>query len=1061
MKTLKGVRRLGEKGFSLVEVLITMTLLALVMMAVSKSIFFMSNQQVRTSDQAFAVQKAIQMMEELRGLISNEQIGVLDDYDDGTSYKDILSTRLDVTTPGNPVSGNGRRRYKRKVTVMQIPNEPLARRVYVRVYLASTMEPLAEVVSVLRTVSNEYVPTQVFDVYILSLENVPGWWSALSTMRPTFEGIIQDLQARNPGIELRPHWITQLAYGRDPFYTPYINKVTKTNLVASPWVYLYPGLMDKSGQDFEYYVADSIGGRINVDGTLTNGASYSVADQYNQGLRYPDEERAYDAAVAAAQAAGETPPEMSLRMFIEKLNSQPSTLGNVLVVNLHGELLPLPPMRNYSDAAKDPQTYTTEYVRAVTHPEKLQVASGGETKLRVYTYVMNPDSVAHDAVLPSLTVLISSQVNTANISVRKVVGNQVTDYSWEDAVSGTDYIVDNAVSTRTVITIYNSPLRHVQNGGSNRGLPAGERLYGLEYIPCEVGSPGQTAEFNEGVKDLTTNNPNVPKNTARWVILLASGSLNDGQYTLETRIGTDLTTGSTANKPANLSRTYVWVGRTPPVTEQYQFMGDPRHMPYADVKANHGYNWYFTAIAAGDYEGYTKTVSGWNGNGGQLNLDIPRFFQVYRTGLMAATALWTNMTGYSFYYVGVGGEMGADASNGFANGLPIIATPWNPSSTASQGVQEITSGNGTSSHNYARIIAKTDNTWVSLPWIGELYPDSAYTTWSANGNLPVGTGNYYRAPYTTNFAAVIPNFTNFGYAPVKRTSEKGSASMVNGNPTGTGSDYFNHEYRDSDQAPITSTGTVVAGAFNFPLPSPINASRPFTLSYTGTGRRPPEWNDTAYSSQRTRTAFLETYFEKSSSWNPSADYDSSSLMTVQAGSQRAYFVMNGLSPQANFGSNQIGKFCVVNLLRGFMRAGDPNITVGNIPQVPMVSISSPTSTDEFVDPSNITVDWSAAWSRWDGQLYTEHYPAGFASTATLTYNVKYSPDNGQTWKFVQDNMTAQAGVKDTGFGHGATSPLTWNVSGLGEGNYLLRVEGYREDFPLHYAYHQRQIYIKR
>jgi prepilin-type N-terminal cleavage/methylation domain-containing protein len=1046
-------RRRG--GFSLVEVLITMTLLAIVMLAISKSFLFLNTQQVRIQDQAFAVQKAIQMMEELRGLIANDTIGVLDDYDDGAAYKNVLSTKLDVTDPADPVSGNASLRYKRRVSVLQIANEPLARRVYVRVYLANTSEPMAEIVSVLRTVTSQFYPSQVFDVYVLALENVPGWWSALSTMRPVFDNIMEDLRGRNPGLELRTHWITRLAYGRDPHYTPYINSATKTNLVASPWVYLYPGLMDKSGVDFEYYVADLIQGRINIDGTVANATEYSIADQYNHAVRYPDEESLYAQAVAAAQSAGLPTPEPSLRMLIEKMNSDPDSLQNILLVNLHGELLPLPPMRNYSDPAKNP-TLNPD-VRVVAHPEQLQVASGGETKIRVYPYVMRPDAAAaHDATLPSMTVVLKAAVNAVDISVRKVVGNQVTDYSWQDAVVATDYTL--TLTTQTVITLVNSPLRHVKNGGTNRGLPTGERLYGLEYIPCEVGSPGQSAVFNEGVKDLTTNNPNVPKNTARWVITIASGALADGQYTMETRIGTDLTTGSSANQPTNLSRTYVWVGAAAPVTEQYQFVGDPRHMPYADVKAGHGYNWYFTSIGAGDYEGYSKSASGWNGS---LNIDIPRLFQVFRTGLMATTGLWTNMTGYSFYYVGIGGEMGADASNGFTNSLQIIATPWNSASTAVQGVQEITSGSGSSTHNRPRLIAKTDNTWVSLPWIGELYPDSAYATWSADGNLPVGAGNYYRATYTTNFAASIPNFANFGYQPVKITGEKSCASIVNGNPTASGNTYFNHEYRDSDTAPITSTGTTVGGVFNFPLPTPINASRPFTLSYSGASRLPPEWNDTAYSGQRTQTSFLENYFEKSSGWSPSTDYDSSALMTVTLGTDRAYFIMNGLSPQANFGANQIGKFCVVNLLRGFMRAGAPANTVGNITQLPLVNISSPTITDEFTNPASIDVVWSTAWSRWDGNLYTEQYAAGFTSTATLTYNVKYTDDNGQSWYFVQNGASTESGVKATGFPFEAMTPLVWDVSTLPEGNYILRVEAYRDDVPLHYAQHQRQVYIKR
>src|SRR5205823_5724986 len=111
-----------------------------------------------------------------------------------------------------------------------------------------------------------------------------------------------------------------------------------------------------------------------------------------------------------------------------------------------------------------------------------------------------------------------------------------------------------------------------------------KRLYGLEYIPCPV-----TRAWSDG-KLIGYDTNLEPKNTARWIMELGSkpgNRLRKGMYTIETRIGADLTLGSAGNKPMNLSRTYVWVGINPPVTEEYQFLGDPRHMPYEDLKNPH------------------------------------------------------------------------------------------------------------------------------------------------------------------------------------------------------------------------------------------------------------------------------------------------------------------------------------------------------------------------------------------------------------------------------------------------------------------------------------------
>ena len=110
-------------------------------------------------------------------------------------------------------------------------------------------------------------------------------------------------------------------------------------------------------------------------------------------MRYPDELALWQArvdeieareqAIAAAEALGMTPPdelsdmskEPTYRLFLEDLCTDTDKYENALIINLHGELLPMPAMRNYSDPAKDPIAHP-EW-RVVTHPEELRTDISG------------------------------------------------------------------------------------------------------------------------------------------------------------------------------------------------------------------------------------------------------------------------------------------------------------------------------------------------------------------------------------------------------------------------------------------------------------------------------------------------------------------------------------------------------------------------------------------------------------------------------------------------------------------------------------------------------------
>ncbi|OGS47436.1 MAG: hypothetical protein A2539_08505 [Elusimicrobia bacterium RIFOXYD2_FULL_34_15] len=438
-------------------------------------------------------------------------------------------------------------------------------------YPSAPIQTQSETIPATETAALEYYPAQVIDLYLISIENVPAWWSSVLNMNPSIESAIQDLQRKCSQLKIRKHVITRLGYGRDLQYTPYINtaKNTKNNAFLIPYVYFYPGLTNSSwdsiGIDYSFYDSNKIKGRINIDGRIRDG--YAMCDMYNHAVRYPEEERLYNKAKTSAILGGEPVPEISLRMLLEKINTAPpEELKNIILINLNGELLPLPPMRNYSDAAKDLQNF--QNVRVVTHPENIQYASGSAVNLRVYSYVLNPEDWDTDASLPAITIYIKDiEINESDkIRVDKIIGSNVIDYNRITNIGlGPETFDISYPGDGTLITLRESPLRHPKNPSSDKGLDVANRLYVLEYIPCPV-----EKDFS---KDLISKGDGA-KNTARWIISI--DDLPNNQYTIETRIGNDVTTGTLNNNPSNLSKTYFWIGQEPPETEKYQFIGDPR-----------------------------------------------------------------------------------------------------------------------------------------------------------------------------------------------------------------------------------------------------------------------------------------------------------------------------------------------------------------------------------------------------------------------------------------------------------------------------------------------------
>jgi len=1140
--------RTRQRGFTLAEAVVSLAITGIIITASTGLIASALRTTKDNLNRQFASQKAVSMLEELRALIQTQNATttvVLDDYDDGTTSQPVLTTQRAITDPNDPVSGNrrigGNWLFSRRVSVQRVRGANDLRLVNVKVYVNETSGPrmLAEVAGVLSTIGTNAPPTQVYDIYLIAIENVPGWWVYMQNIVPFVEGAMQDLEARHPGLQFRKHWIRKLSYGRDPYYTPYVN-ATADSTQAIPSVYFYPGRMPSGSAVENYYPPDFFSGRISVDGTVRNGFDptsnalpYSLADQYNNGMRYPEERALFDARVAAGLESADAP---TFRLLLDEMSMHPAQYQNAIVINLHGELFPFPPVRNYSDAAKDPALHPN--IRAVTHAERIRYTNSDAVNLRVYSYhtnVANPDAVPEWLGEGSTDVPISIVLKGINWTpppgaITAITGGVDFDDDGEDD----SYAVQSAATTSspttaptrmwwssttagadTIISLHNSPLKTPcvaeTSPCDQGGLDASKRLYALEYIPSPVEDLPEVLSPAPFTTTLATAGTTA-KNTARWIISIPSFVLpSDAVLTVETRVGSDLTTGTIVpveNAAANLSRTYVWRGTDVwvfgdatndphlPITERYQLLGDPRHCPYADLKMPHpgagrvrqdalgmGYNRYFD-----DFHGATNeraawpgwsypnaatsawfgiknssvdanpSNDGWDTRSGMIDADMSRVYQILRSAVVRSHAVYTTMTGFSYYYVGFGNEIGYDSANGFANSIPVSSQPFTGAG-GSRFEQSITNaGGGGVKYIRENVSAPvTGDYWWSLSWLGELTPDSAWTTWSTTGNLPTGVGaNRFVRVLRGSINQRLPAGTTLTNS-VHRTQEEGSTAFFWADrPSST----FHHRYQDGTTASLFTDGQAIADNYRVPLASTISNNRPFAINVNDTSQNPDHFLQNAYGAATTLQPQAEFY-------RHSTNIYGSALLALRDGNDASFVVVNGLSPTGTSGTAFISRWSFLSLIQSFLVAGrystsgapDPS----RVRELPRIAITTPNDDIDIEDPSSLDVAWTSQWLRWDGLPYTPSYPASFAESTPVRFTLLYSRDNGRNWLQMTDDSPAKPGTRPAdGYLQTATS-TTWSVpaSRFPKGNYLIRVEGYRDGIPLHYSFHQYRAFFKR
>jgi len=1180
-------------GFTFAELAVAMLVLVIgaVLLLNHLSLNYMSTATER--DRVFAFSKAQAILSEVQSFADRGSLDVpidLDALDDGIVNKDQLTIQTDsqgtLVLPDHVVSGNYRRDgdwiWSRRITVRPFAGlqNRNVRYVTVRVFRRDKngMErSLADLSAVINSAGGAFPTTQVFDVYLLAIENIPGWWVFMDSIKPFVESMINDLENRNPGLQFRTHWITKASFGRNQGYRPYTNDVTDS-YAPIPGVYHYPGRMPAGSASIYYYVPENIRGRINVDGVETNGYDaasnpqpYALADFFNHAMRYPDELALWNARVKAVeqreaemdadQRLGIPPrapltdmsKEPTLRLLLEDMCSNPQKHKNSLLVNLHGELLPMPALRNYSDAARDPETPANVGLRVVTHPEQLRTRRADPTtdplNLRVYAY--NTDNVVTSVPAPLTSAPIAIEVVgmklvdpatgrlTAACALTNVPGgvnvgpplgsNYST--SWlpakhvSQAHASNEMYYDVAFvappggQAFTRILLYNTPVGapQVSQLGNVYGLSTGNAtlkkqsyLYQLPYVPSPVtltAVPPSTVVAPSFDRDLTKAGDG-PKNTARWVLSILptafSGSFvqpdgsvianknDDAVLPIRTRIWstTELIGSTTFNsgtiwptpvQPENLSTTYAWWTDSKedvPFTERAQFNGDPRHEPYKDcfnggLNFPNAFNWYhdnlnnnsessingtfYTTIAAS--QATSPLRNRWQALGGTqlgMSCDVPRYFELLRNALVRSACVYTTLTGWSYFYLGIGQDIGYDSANGYSNSIPSNMTPHGAPGT--NGYIDTIIG----SRRFAR--AAGSNYWWGMPWLGELYPDSQYAAmWKLNGNLTAGTGagQFYQGTVNSVYTGTGTGTANrqaYGTAInnyCQRTYHNGCTSFFNiGTPTST----FHHQSSNASGT-LTPIGLELANNYNMAMPTSALISRPFGLnSNDGTG---DEFSLAPYSTNRHSATLYKTYYT-----HPAGTGSGLVKLVNPGNTSAAYVVVNGIDNTVAQGTTFIAKFAVLSLVHSFFEAGSTTNSL-RIPQLPRFEIESPTDITEIVGPSFIQIQYAISWKRWDGLPYTA--TGSFAEDELqLEYVPMYSRDGGRTFRHIQDDTEATPGIRpaaaylvpDSGVG---PETFDWPVPAMlfPEGSYILRIDCFRRGAAVHYSYRQTKIYIQR
>lgn len=1096
-------------GWTIMEVLIAMGIVATGLLVLVQQLSISFRETTANEDRAFAYQKAAALLSEIDNAIEQGRITDAAElramHDD--EHQVVLTTRLDGEglpfDPAHPMSGNVRRQghwlWSRRLRVMPHQDTDLQ---YCSVEVYHRTEQggwhleasLAQVFSLLPETN---APEQTLDVYVLAIGAAPSLWGNLGELRTHVETAAAQIgNLSQAGFRL--HWITRLGYGRDPCYAPYVN-TRQTADLAAPWSYWLPGALGGAHAGERLYDPALLGALHSTEAGLAGGWSatdafpVTVADGNNHCMRSPAAWSLFEQRVDAGLEDEHEPP---LQLLLDDLVQRPERYRNAIFVNLHGRALPCPPLRNYSDPARDP--VGRPGVRVVTHPARLQTPRDPDgdgshvdtepLELRVHAYRTSagdhvlgepihvriyggdftgainagPDSTLFVHRLPGGIDPVDGSTNGTNrfyFGFDSSTGQAPTTPEQPFSMYYRAGFVAGA-EPYTWLKLYNTPL--VAPQFTVQGMHPDTRLYGLDYVPSPVaGTFARDLSF--------TSSTLAVRNTARWRIRIGrqafvGGTLQNVDQTVRvvTSIGDDPTTGQrwpVPIQPLNRSETFAWWTRSPsavPPTERAQFLGDPRLCPYADLMVGsgplaNGYNWHFDDLQSPSYDARPL----WpcfvparlcDGFGSGVRADAPRFLALFRDALQRAGAVLVSPTGVLADELLLGGEIVfAPAADTIA--AVALHPDWTGGSTM---VDTVTPGLDSG----ARLLQR--GTWTAWPMLGELFPDDAWQSWYTTGNLPCGgLAQFSWRLRHTAIVAGLPLGADFTRpAGARLGSAGGTMLLACGSPTST----FGMPRAPAVGMPTPAINEINVATNSVP-PGIAQAAATISLIQKPMPAIPAfAWVDTY---PRSTANVLEVL------WSSPGGPTCSVLGLTAAPDRSAFFVpwsIGASSPPAAEVAQQV----LLAGMRAVHAAADP-AQPGRIVQVPRLEILAPSPSQALQAAAPIELRWKTDWLRFDGHPYRSSLPTPFAENeSALLYRVLVSADDGETWISALTDQPAvpgrwpeDAAERLADSGTGIESFTLTPAEPLPEGRYTFLIEAWHADRRCHSSSHRVVLHVRQ
>lgn len=1094
-----------QRGWSLFETMVAVGLVACGLLVSLQQLSLSFRETNLNENRAFAYQKAAAILAELQNSIAlghitkGAELQALAD----TTEQIVLTTRLDGEklpfAADHVMSGNmqlrGHWQWARKLLIEPATESGLFICRVEMLHWGEAKRWDLEATQALQfsLLPEPFASVQSHDIYLLACGIAPSLAGDLAELRTHYENAAATIRQQSQA-ELRLHWITRLGYGRDPCYAPYVNTTLKAN-AAAPFAYWLPGRLAESNATL--YRRELLGGLCLTDDGLFGGASateawpVTIADQYNHCMRTPAARTLFERRVAAGLELASSPP---LQLLLDDLATHPELFRNAIFINLHGSALPMPPLRNFADAARDPEHLAG--VRVVTHPARLQTqrdlnGDGNHTdtqdlELRVYAYrtmgsgdllptpilvqIYGPDLSANVNAASNPSLLVHRLQGGLDPNTGLATGNN-RNYIGFDEVGGLAPSTGEGPfrmrcesgfvggpNSYTWLKLYNTPLSAPVVG--TRGLQTSARLYGLEYIPAAVsGSFTQDLAYDASAL--------IERNTARWRIRVPKAAFSQGTFAnldqtirIVTRIGGTTSTGirwPAPLQPLNISETFAYWTRSAfsvPVTERAQFLGDPRHCPYADLTASgtafaHGYNWHFDNLVAGS----TNATALWqgldaarlqDGFGNGNHADVPRLLQLLRGGLQNCGAVLVMPHGKTADTILLGGEI-----------INSLGTPTQLHSAFTGGVtSQIDTLHAATETGARTLTLGATPTWWQKPWLGELFPDEQYATWFAQGNLVLpGNGNGLQWQLTQKAHLTnLPAGTDFNSPQGAQVGDAGAAMLL---CCGTRSATF----ATPDVAAYTAQPTVaqneINNATNLAPPSSLAVHNKLLLDHAlPTAVKAFDFTSNYPRSQVTMLTPL---------WVRDGLIAGAILDCAETPAKRAYFVpllaTGGTTPLRIAAEQTL--LCGI---RAMHQAGLQGLT-GRILQLPRIEILEPQA-GVSVSPDGFTLRWKTDWRRFDDQPYTSAYPEGFnESESDLVYRILWSNDDCASFTSALTGRSTTIGtwpevddcLRDTSTG---TESFTLSpATSLSDGVYVFILEAWRANGQCHSSSQRLKITI--